>query len=89
MSEGLIIELMQLTMQTVAILAAPMIVTVMVVGIVSQILQTVTQLKDQSLSFVPKVIVAGIVLLISIPWYINHLKHYVDIIFSYMGRGTM
>ena len=89
MSEGLIIELMQLTMQSVALLSAPMIITVMIVGIVSQILQTVTQLKDQSLSFVPKVVVAGIVLVVSIPWYINHLKHYVDIIFSYMSRGTM
>ena len=89
MSEGLLIELMRKTMEAVAMMSAPMIGTVMIVGIVSQILQSVTQLKDQSLSFVPKVVVAGIVLTISIPWYLSQLQHYVEFIFSYMGRGTM
>ena len=89
MSEGLLIELMRKTMVTVAYMAAPMIGTVMAVGIASQILQSVTQLKDQSLSFVPKVVIAGIVLTLSIPWYISQLRHYVEYIFSYMGRGTM
>jgi len=89
MSEGLLIELMRKTMETVALMAAPMIGTVMLVGILSQVIQSVTQLKDQSLSFVPKVVVAGIVLTLSIPWYLSQLQHYVEFIFSYMGRGTM
>ena len=89
MTEGLLIELMRKTMETIALMAAPMIGTVMVVGIISQILQSVTQLKDQSLSFVPKVVIAGIVLTLSIPWYISQIQHYVEFIFSYMGRGTM
>lgn len=89
MTEGILIELMRKTMETIALMAAPMIGTVMIVGIISQILQSVTQLKDQSLSFVPKVVIAGIVLTLSIPWYISQIQHYVEFIFSYMGRGTM
>jgi len=89
MSEGLLIELMRKTMEAVALMSAPMIGTVMIVGILSQVIQSVTQLKDQSLSFVPKVVVAGIVLTVSIPWYLSQLQHYVEFIFSYMGRGTM
>ena len=89
MNEEILIELMRKTMEAVALMSAPMIGTVMIVGIVSQILQSVTQLKDQSLSFVPKVVVAGIVLTFSIPWYLSQLQHYVEFIFSYMSRGTM
>jgi flagellar biosynthetic protein FliQ len=89
MTEGFLIELMRKTMVTIALMSAPMIGSVMLVGIISQIIQTVTQLKDQSLSFVPKVVVAGIILTVSIPWYLSQMKHYVEFIFSYMGRGTM
>ena len=88
MSEGLLIEIMQLTVRTTAWLTAPIIVTIMVVGIISQILQTVTQLKDQSLSFVPKVFIAGIIFTLAIPWYIQIIQKYVEIIFSLMGRAA-
>jgi flagellar biosynthesis protein FliQ len=89
MSEGFIIELMQLTMQSIAFLSAPVIITVLVVGILSQVAQTVTQMKDMSLTFVPKVCAAGIVMTLAVPWYIQVSQKYVEIIFSYIGRASM
>lgn len=88
MTEGLLIEIMRLSVETAALLCAPLIVTIMVVGVVSQILQTVTQLKDQALAFVPKVFITGIVFTLAIPWYLEILEKYVDIIFTLVERGT-
>jgi len=88
MSEGILIEVMHLSIQTAALLCAPLILTIMIVGIISQILQSVTQLKDQALSFVPKVFITGIVFTLAIPWYIEIIEKYVEIIFTLVGRAT-
>ena len=89
MTEELIIEIMQLTLKTMALLSAPIIVTIMVVGVVTQILQSVTQLKDQALSFVPKVFITGLVFTLAVPWYIQHMQQYTEIIFQLITRARM
>lgn len=88
MTEELLIEVMMLTFQTIALLAAPLIVTVMVVGIVSQVIQTVTQLKDMALAFVPKVVIAGIVFVMCIPWYFELARRYTEIIYTLISRAS-
>lgn len=88
MTEGLIIDIMLLTVKTAALMTAPVIVTIMLVGLLSQIIQTVTQLKDQALSFVPKVFISGIVFTLAIPWYIQLARRYTDIIFSIISSAT-
>ena len=76
---------MQQTLYTVALLAAPPLITLVFVGLSSQIVQTVTSLKDQALSFIPKMALTGIVIVLLLPWYIVTLKNYFNIIFNYMG----
>jgi len=88
MTEGLIIDIMHMTIETITLITAPIIFTIMAVGIVSQILQTVTQLKDQALSFVPKVFISGIVFIIAIPWYIQLLQKYTEVIFSLISKAA-
>jgi len=85
MNDSIIIDIMQQTLYTIALLASPPLVTLVFVGLSSQIIQTVTQLKDQALSFIPKMAVTGIVILLLLPWYIVTLKNYFSIVFNYMG----
>ena len=88
MNEGVLMDIMKLTMTTAAWLCAPLVITVVVVGLVTQILQSVTQLKDQALSFVPKMLVTGIVFILAIPWYIQMVQNYCDVIFTLMGKAA-
>ena len=88
MNDGIIIEIMQQTLYTVTILAAPPLITQVVIGLGSQIIQTVTQLKDQSLSFIPKMAVTAVVLVLMLPWYITQVKTYFNFIFNYMDIAT-
>lgn len=89
MSELLLIEIMQKTLYVVALLSAPPLITMIVVGLASQVLQTVTQLKDQSLSFIPKVVISVVIMLILLPWYLKIIRQYFEQIFEYMGRGPL
>lgn len=88
MSEELLIEIMMLTFKTIALMAMPMICTVVVVGILSQVIQTVTQLKDMALSFVPKAITAGVVFIICVPWYFQISQHFTETIFNLISTAA-
>jgi flagellar biosynthetic protein FliQ len=77
---------MLMTLKASALLTAPIIGTVLVVGIVSQVLQSVTQLKDQALSFVPKVFISGLVFTFTLPWYLRLLQEYSETIFNLIGN---
>ena len=88
MNENHIIDIMQHTLYIVALLSGPPLACIVVVGLASQIIQTVTQLKDQSLAFIPKVVLTTILLVILIPWYISTVKGYFQFIFSYMDISS-
>jgi len=55
------------------VLAAPLLVTTLAIGIVVSILQVVTQIQDMSLTFVPKVLGATLVLLVCGSWMLKYL----------------
>jgi flagellar biosynthesis protein FliQ len=88
MNEGLLMDIMKLTMTTSAWLCAPLVITVVVVGLVTQVLQSVTQLKDQSLTFVPKIFITGVVFVLAIPWYIQIVQNYCDVIFNLLEKAA-
>lgn len=49
-------------------LAAPILLVGMAVGLVISLLQAVTQIQEQTLSFVPKMIVMGLAVMLFLPW---------------------
>ena len=57
-------------------LAAPLIGVTTLVGLLVSILQTVTQIQESSLTFVPKLIAAGVVLLVLGGWMMSVLADY-------------
>ena len=62
---------------TVGLLAsAPLLLTALVVGVIVSLIQAVTQLQEQTLTFIPKLLAVGLVLLLSLPWLMAHLVEY-------------
>jgi flagellar biosynthetic protein FliQ len=55
------------------ILAAPLLVTTLAIGIGVSVLQVVTQIQEMSLTFVPKVLGATLVLLVCGSWMLKYL----------------
>lgn len=57
-------------------IAAPMLAAGVVVGLLISIIQSVTSVQDQTLTFVPKICVMMIVAAILIPWIVQRLVEY-------------
>ena len=67
------------------ILGLPILGTALVVGLVVSILQAVTQINEMTLTFVPKIIIVGVVTLLLTPWMINLLVEFSSEIIHMMG----
>lgn len=63
-------------------LAAPMLLLSMVVGVLTAILQAVTQIHEQTISFIMKLIVVVLFLVIGGDWMMNTLQEYALELFS-------
>ncbi len=60
------------------LVSAPLLLTVLVVGLVVSIFQAATQINESTLSFVPKVVAAVAVLAIAGPWMLTMLVEYIQ-----------
>lgn len=58
----------------ILLLSAPMLVSALVVGLVISIIQATTQIQEQTLSFVPKIIVTFVSCLLAGPWIASELS---------------
>lgn len=58
--------------------AAPLLLTVLVVGLVVSIFQAATQINEVTLSFVPKMVAAVVVLAVAGPWMLSTLVEYIQ-----------
>jgi len=70
------IDLSREALWTTLIVASPVLVAALVVGLVIGLFQAMTQIQEQSLVFVPKIIVMLLVLSISLPWLISRMVQY-------------
>ena len=69
---------LQLTM----LLAAPLLVTALVVGLVVSVFQAATQINEMTLSFIPKLVAMFVVLVVAGPWMLALLVDYMQRLFS-------
>ncbi len=60
------------------LISAPMLITVLVIGLLVSIFQAATQIHEATLSFVPKIIGAVAVLAIAGPWMLASLVEYIQ-----------
>ncbi len=76
MSPELVISLGQGAIQTALLLSAPILLATFFVGLVISILQSATQIQEMTLSYIPKIIVAYLTVLLLGAWMLNKLLDY-------------
>jgi len=76
MTEELILKLGQDALKTTAMLAAPLLVSTLVIGLLVSIFQALTQINEATLTFVPKMILVALILVFAGPWMIDILSSY-------------
>ncbi|MFO1349987.1 MAG: flagellar biosynthesis protein FliQ [Gammaproteobacteria bacterium] len=73
MTPETVITLAQRTLEATAWLAAPLLITALVVGVIVGLFQAATQLNEMTLSFVPKLLAMALVLLFAGAWMLGLL----------------
>lgn len=75
------IEMCRQAVMVTLLLSAPVMAAALVVGLVISIGQAVTQLQDQTMTFVPKLVAMVLVLLYTLPWTLHVLVEYAGDLF--------
>lgn len=76
MSENLLVELLKETLYLIIKVSAPMLITSLVIGLIVSILQTVTSVQEQTLTFVPKLIGVFLIILLFGNWIMRCIVEY-------------
>jgi flagellar biosynthetic protein FliQ len=76
MSEDVVLHLGQNALKTLAILSAPLLISTLVIGLVVSIFQALTQINENTLTFVPKMVVIAIILVLAGPWMLDVMSSY-------------
>lgn len=71
MNQDIIMTLLQKTFVLVLETSVPILLTGMVLGLIVSVFQTVTQIQESTLTFVPKIVGGVVVLVILLPWMFN------------------
>ncbi len=74
MPEGLALEIAQEAVWVTIKLAAPVMLVALVVGLIISLIQALTQVQEMTLSFVPKILVIFISLLLFLPFMAGTLS---------------
>ncbi len=80
--EELIIEIFKSAILNILILALPMLLAALLVGLIISIFQATTQIQEQTLAFVPKIIAIFLVILIAGPWLLKTIVDFAYYVFS-------
>ncbi len=86
MDVGNIMELMADAFMTALTMAGPLLLISVLVGLVIAILQAATQVHEQTLTFVPKLIAIGLVLLLMGPWMIAQIQDFTFRLFEFIAQ---
>ncbi|MBS1960986.1 MAG: flagellar biosynthesis protein FliQ [Bdellovibrionales bacterium] len=82
MSEDIVMQIASETLKTMVLIAGPMLIAAMVIGIIVSVLQAITQINEATLTFIPKMVAIILVLVILAPWMMEVLQNYSSEIFG-------
>jgi len=80
-------ELAQAGMILVLTIVGPMLITSLVVGVVIGLFQALTQVQEMTLTFVPKLLAIGVVMLLSLPMIGQALSNFMAQLTSHIVSG--
>ena len=80
------VELIRHSLVLALLIAAPVLAIGLLVGLITSLLQAVTQLQEQTLSFIPKIVAMALCAVLLLPWMGQHLIEYARQVF---GEGLI
>jgi flagellar biosynthetic protein FliQ len=82
MNQDVVINVSMQAMQLAFMVAMPLLLVALVVGLVVSVFQAVTQIQEQTLTFIPKIVAMGVTLVVAGPWMLNQVVAYTHELYS-------
>lgn len=82
MNTDIAVHLLAQALLTAAIVAAPILLLILVIGLLVNIGQVVTQLQEMTLSFIPKLVGLTLLLILAGPWMLGKIASFALTMFS-------
>jgi len=86
MSSEFVISLAEKAVYTVLIISGPLLLLALVIGLIVSIFQATTQIQEQTLAFIPKIVAVLVGLIFFGPWMLSTLISYAQDIFGNLNR---
>ena len=78
MTVQMVMDIAQLSLFTFIKVAGPMLIASMIMGISVSLFQSMTQIQEMSLTFIPKIIAVLVVTIICLPWIVSVLMQFTE-----------
>ena len=76
MNQDVVVNLVMSAMEVAMKLAMPLLLIGLAIGLVVSVFQAVTQIQEQTLTFIPKILATAAVIIIAGPWMLDQLVVY-------------
>lgn len=86
MTEELVMQIGGDAIRTTIMIAGPMLIAAMAIGILVSLLQAMTQINESTLTFIPKMVAVIVVLLVMAPWMMQVMEHYTVEVIQHAGE---
>jgi flagellar biosynthesis protein FliQ len=87
MNEADALDIIRNAVWTVLVASSPAVLAAMVVGVVIALIQAVTQIQEQTLTFVPKIVAVMVALGVSAPFIGGQISLFTNLVFSRVQSG--
>lgn len=84
MDEAWVIDLVKQSLQTLLLVAGPLLAVALVVGLLVSVFQALTQITETTLSFIPKILAIGGAILFFGPWMLRVLTTFTSQLYENM-----
>ena len=79
------VDLCRATLMSAVVIAAPMLLVGMAAGVSVGLMQALTQIQDQTVAFVPKILAMAAVLIACLPWLVVRMVDFTQKVFENAG----
>ncbi len=85
MTPELVVQLARRSFEATLLLAAPLLIASLVIGLIISIFQAVTSINEATLAFAPKIIAVMVAMIIFFPWMMTYMSDFTREIYSFIA----
>ncbi len=85
MTPELVVQLARRSFEVTLMLAAPLLIASLIIGLIISIFQAVTSINEATLAFAPKIIAVMVAMIIFFPWMMSYMSDFTREIYSFIA----